>query len=267
MGKESLYTFPLLDKYASWLGHFVSTRHGGYSHGAFQSLNIGLHVGDDDANVIKNRRALSEKAGYDYQKAVYGNQDHSCNIRIIESKDAGRGHDSTKDAFQSTDAFITNQPGICLNVMMADCVPVLIVDVRKKVVAAVHAGWRGTVQQITLHTVLKMQSQMDCNPQDLCALIGPSIGPCCYEVGEDVATGARGMRGQDVDEVLKADGHGKYIFDQWLANKQQLILGGISPSMIEISGICSCCNHEDFFSSRHDKGLTGRFSAGIWIKE
>lgn len=267
MEQETFYTFLTFKQHHSWLGHFISSRHGGYSKPPFNSLNIGLHVGDKDETVIENRKQLASMVGYQAGLSVFGNQTHSCTARIINQDDAGRGSFSTQSAFDQTDAFITQAKHVCLHVMMADCVPILIADIKTKTVAAIHAGWKGTVQQIALHTIHKMQKEFGCSPQDMIAGIGPSNGPCCYEIGQDVADEVLKMPGQDTSLLLSPSGEGKYIFNQWLANKQQLIMAGLPEKNIELMEVCTQCGHNDFFSSRFHKGHTGRFAAGIWIKQ
>ena len=137
-------------------------------------------------------------------------------------------------------------------VLAADCVPVLMYDSRMRVIAAVHAGWRGTVGRIAAQTVERMQDEFGCDPRDVIVGIGPSIGPCCFEVGEEVVEAAR-------------EGLGNYQLNLWEANRRQLRQVGVEDARIEVAGICTVCHHDQFFSYRGDRGNTGRFGAGIML--
>jgi hypothetical protein len=162
------------------------------------------------------------------------------------------------------DALITKRNDIALAILLADCVPVLLYDPKKKVVAAIHAGWRGTVANITQATIIKMKEQFNCNPQDIIAGIGPSISVENYEVGPEVKEAADLAMGEYHNTVINKNG--KLYFDLWKANKLQLLKSGLEDSNIEVSGICTYRNNETFFSARANKPITGRFAAVIKIK-
>jgi polyphenol oxidase len=149
--------------------------------------------------------------------------------------------------------------------MVADCVPLLLFDPVKKVVAVIHAGWRGTVQHITSNTIKVMIDRFGSNPADILAGIGPSIGPCCYEVGEEVKAVVHESFGTTEGYLVSQPHSEKPYFDLWYANQKQLIELGLKPENIETSQICTKCNHRMFYSSRADKGVTGRFAAGIFL--
>jgi YfiH family protein len=245
--------------------HFVSTRHGGVSDGAFASLNLGLGTQDRPLIVLQNRQILADAVGIPQQFFVLANQVHGTNVEIISNDRRGAGAFSRHNAIVSCDAMITNEPEICLFVMAADCVPLLFFDKVKLVIGAAHAGWRGTVKKMAANTIHKMQEHYGCSPKDIYVGIGPSIGPCCYNVGGEV-----------IEEVLKTFGtteglinfenpNSAPIFDLWSANKLQLTQAGVPEENIEIAGVCTQCHHDDFFSSRYGKGVTGRFGAGIMI--
>jgi len=151
-------------------------------------------------------------------------------------------------------------------VMVADCVPVILFDPVKKVSAVIHAGWRGTVKHITSNTVKTMTDRFGCDPADIIAGIGPSIGPCCYEVGEEVRTVVEQSFGTTRDYLVTKNHSDKPHFDLWYANHKQLTDSGVKPENIETSELCTRCNSQIFYSSRADKGITGRFAAGIFIK-
>jgi polyphenol oxidase len=166
----------------------------------------------------------------------------------------------------NTDALLSNSDGVFICVQVADCVPVLLYDPVKKVIGAVHAGWRGTLKKITGFAVKQMADTFECKPSDILAGIGPSNGPCCYEVGGDVKNEAIKSFGSIKDIIRETKIAGKYIFDQWQANYNQLIECGLKEQNIEFSEICTQCQHNDFYSSRAGNGLTGRFMAGIMLR-
>ena len=150
-------------------------------------------------------------------------------------------------------------------VLAAACVPVLMYDSRMRVIAAVHAGWRGTVGRIAAQTVERMQDEFGCDPRDVIVGIGPSIGPCCFEVGEEVVEAAREGLGNLEGLVKTGKQPGKYQLNLWEANRRQLRQVGVEDARIEVAGICTVCHHDQFFSYRGDRGNTGRFGAGIML--
>jgi hypothetical protein len=244
------------------LVHFVTTRSGGMSLPPYNSLNLGLHTADNSDHVLANRALLAKETGIGEEKFLYASQVHSGDVKIIDSTAIENGV-----LFQNprTDATITAIPGICLMVMVADCVPVLLFDPVKRISAVIHAGWRGTVHHIVSNTVRAMVEHFGCDPADLLAGIGPSIGPCCYEVGEDVTDFVAQSFGTTKGYLIRKNGASKLHFDLWYANQKQLVDNGVKPENIETSTLCTMCNSETFFSSRASGGVTGRFAAGICI--
>ncbi|MFO7977240.1 MAG: peptidoglycan editing factor PgeF [Bacteroidales bacterium] len=260
----TLYHFENLSAEPS-IRHYVSTRKGGFSRKPFCGLNIGFHVGDDNFSVLQNRRQLSQAAGLNLMCCTFAQQDHTANIAIIDRKSRGRGADDWESAIPNTDGMITNVENICLNVQVADCVPILLYDPRQRVIAALHAGWKGTLKRIAPHAIEMMIQQYGCKAENILAGLGPSNGPCCYEVGEDVKRETLMAFGSTHQVILPGKTPGKYIFDQWQANKMQLLEYGLKEEHIELSGLCSQCHHDTFFSSRADHGTTGRIAAGIML--
>jgi len=256
-----LYTFQNLGRFPKLL-HFVTTRSGGVSETPYYSLNLGLHTADNPINVLKNRMLLAEKIGINPHKILYASQVHSGNVKIIDEQAVA---DGILLINPETDAMITHLTGICLMVMVADCVPVLLFDPAKNVIAVIHAGWRGTVQYIVANTLSAMVTRYGSNPGEIIAAIGPSIGPCCYEVGEDVKLSVENSFGTTEGYLVKQIDSGKYHFDLWYSNHKQLIGNGLKDKNIEIAGICTKCKPDVFYSSRASGGLTGRFAAGLSI--
>ena len=242
--------------------HFITTRTGGVSLAPYDSLNLGLHTADNPEHVLANRAALAYKTGIPLKQFLYASQVHSGDVKIIDLAAIENGVLSQNPR---TDATITALPGICLMVMVADCVPVLLFDPVKRVSAVIHAGWRGTVHQITSNTIRTMVGHFGSDPADIVAGIGPSIGPCCYEVGEDVSDFVKQSFGTTEGYLIQKKQNSKLHFDLWYANQKQLTDQGVKPGNIETSELCTLCHSDIFFSSRASGGVTGRFTAGICI--
>jgi len=219
-----------------------STRHGGVSHAPWNSLNLGKSTGDNASHVEENRRIFCNQLGYSPDQMAWSKQVHEDRIRIVESPGGSDGHD----------ALITNIPRILLAVSIADCTPVLICDPVKRVVAAVHAGWKGTVAGITGGTLKKMYEYYGVNFADCRVFIGVCIDECSFEVGDEVA--------EQFDNPFKRYDHdrGKYMVDLKKANAHQCLDLGVPASQIEVSAFSTFVHHEHFFSHRYDKGITGR---------
>ena len=260
-GRLKLFEFENLS-YLSDLKHFVTTRFGGVSLPPYDSLNLGLHTADNPEHVIENRSLLASETGIAADHFLFASQVHSGDVKIIDEEAITSGVLSQNP---QTDATITNLPGSCLMVMVADCVPVLLFDPVKRVIAVIHAGWRGTVQHITSNTIKVMIDRFGSNPADILAGIGPSIGPCCYEVGEEVKAVVNESFGTTEGYLVSQPHSAKPHFDLWYANQKQLTDLGVKPENIETAQLCTKCNHQIFFSSRADKGVTGRFAAGICL--
>ncbi|MBK7213696.1 MAG: peptidoglycan editing factor PgeF [Bacteroidales bacterium] len=247
------------------LNHFVSLRRGGISAGKYSSLNLGLHTGDEKSNILKNRELLANAMGLPADDFVFAGQVHGEEIAIIGEAERGSGVWEADSCIHETDAMITNQAGICLMVLVADCVPVMLFDPKKRVIAAIHAGRKGTEALIVLKTIERMKLKYGCSAKDILAGIGPSIGPCCYEVDDAVAGQFRQSLEQFEGLVLRQqEGHKPHL-DLWKANLLQLLDCGILPENIETAGICTQCNEQDYFSYRAGKGMTGRFASGICL--
>ncbi|MFN6945683.1 MAG: peptidoglycan editing factor PgeF [Cytophagaceae bacterium] len=238
------------------INHFISGREGGVSEDHTGTLNLSFNVGDKEENVMENRSRVAAAMNCEPPNLVIPGQTHGNKVGIV---------DRVKD-FPDTDALITNKKGICIAVMSADCVPVLLYDRQNHAVAAVHAGWRGTVGKILSLTLEKMVSTYGTNPENVLAGIGPSICQDVYQVGEEV-----------VERFLKAFGEHKQLIhidpesgkgypDLWEANKQQLLSLGVPEESIEVAGICTYSNPNMFFSARQSQNKAGRFAAGIILR-
>ena len=249
----------------SEIKQFVSTRHGGVSKEAYTSLNIGFGTNDDRTLVLENREILAQSVGIKLNKFVFLNQIHESRVAIVTTEMRGCGAFARDTAICGTDAMVTNVPDVCLFVMSADCVPLLFFDPVKKVIGACHAGWRGTLLMAPVATIQAMCESYGSTPSDILVAVGPSIGPCCYNIGGEVIDSVLRTFGS-TDTLIRFDNFDwQPYFDLWSTNQLILSKAGIQLKNIEISGLCTQCHHNDFFSSRHDKGITGRFGAGIML--
>ena len=224
-----------------------TNRHGGVSTPPYNTLNLAFHVGDNQANVIKNRTILQSKLNL--QNIVWMDQVHGNNVQTVSSPQT--------EPLPACDAIITNQPNIALAVMVADCIPILMFDPKRNIIAAIHAGRNGTFLQIAPKTVKVMQKEFGCVPADIQVIMGPSIHVCCYEIGDDLAAIVEKNFG-------KSYMNGRMLDLQKL-NHDQLIKAEVKENHIKISRTCTCCN-PNYFSYRRD-GITGRFIGIIWIEQ
>ena len=239
----------------------VSTRHGGVSPAPFDSLNLGLRVGDEEANVVANRRRLLAAYGLPFERSVWCRQVHADGVVVVGEADAGRGAGGEARIVDAADALVTDTADLPLCVKVADCVPVVIVDPERRVLGLAHAGWGGTVSRICSRTVAVMGERFGSEPGALLAAIGPSIGPAGYEVGADVIGRVREAFGERAEEVLAPADGGRALFDLWAANRIDLEQAGAAPERIEVAAIASDERLEDFYSHRREGGRTGRFIA------
>ena len=214
-------------------------------------------TGVADWQVKNNRKMLAQIVGLGLGQLVFPRQTHSSNVAAV--------HQVPYEGAENTDALITNQPDICLCIQTADCVPVLLYDSVNRVVAAIHAGWRGTVGLIVSETIKEMNIRYGSWPGDILAAIGPSIGPGSYQVGKDVISAALSKVPNAEKAIIQTAG-GNYFFNLWEANRQVLLKCGVSSSNIEISGHCTFSNPDLYFSARREGISTGRLVSGIMLQ-
>jgi len=237
-----------------------TTRKGGVSEPPFHSLNLAFHVGDDPNRVLTNRRIFAEAAGISLDELTSAEQVHGDNVAVVSRSHRGRGAVDQGSVIPGADSLITNEKEVALITFYADCVPVYIVDSRAKAIGLAHAGWKGTALGISGKTVREMEKKFGADGRACFAHIGPSIGPCCYEVDRRVIDVFRETFGEKGDLFRKVS-MDKWLLDLWSANKRDLIASGLNPQNISISGLCTCCNAGLFFSYRRDGGNTGRMAA------
>jgi len=261
-----------------WLVHSFSTKPGGVSTQDGQKLlNLGFTDWDTKENVLENRRRFQSALGATDLKLISLKQIHSDVIHLFDAAPA--------EVCQG-DASITNRPGLLLAVQTADCVPILLVDPKKRAVAAVHAGWRGTLARIVVKAVGQMQMHFNSKPADLLAAIGPSIGGCCYEVGTEVATQFLSQfleapewfdefrTGDEPNPVqwlnMMPPGHQpppkNVLLDLRKANRAQLLGAGLRAPNIFISDLCTACRRDLLFSYRKEGPESGRLMSVIGLR-
>ncbi|MCS6906457.1 MAG: peptidoglycan editing factor PgeF [Anaerolineales bacterium] len=246
------YTFETLDRYG--VCHAIFTRKGGVSPPPWASLNVGGTVGDDMERVRENRKRTFEALGLSSQRAYDVWQVHSAEVLCV---DAPRAPDQIP---QKADALLTNKRNVHLFMRFADCVPILLFDRARGVIGIVHAGWQGTINRIAEKAVYKMEKEYGSAAEDIWAGIGPSVGAHHYPVGEEIWESACSLIPEVVQQSFGVH-QGKYWFDLWTANK--LLLEGAGVGEVEVAGICTACNLEEWYSHRAEYGKTGRFGVVI----
>jgi hypothetical protein len=277
-----------------WLVHGFSARPGGASKlkanrdagmTTEKILNLGFTDWDTHDRVLKNRQDFFAALKASKMRVIALQQIHSDIVQVVNSANS----EPSGDAPQG-DAVITNEPGLLLAVQTADCVPILLADKKRRAIAAIHAGWRGTLQRIAEKALGRMQMEFGTRPQDVIAALGPGIGQCCFEVGPEVVAefaakfpeAGEWFQGP-FDSLARGDNDPNWLpwltrrppghplpeprahLDLIAANREILINAGIVPGNISSSGFCTACRTDLFFSYRRER-ITGRMMAGIGIR-
>lgn len=255
---------------SSTLSAGFTTRHGGGSEDPYSSLNTAFHVGDDPAAVVSNRKRLSDALKVPFSSWTCAEQIHGNQVEIVSRNLMGKGRLSVHDTIAGKDALVTNEKGVWLTALFADCVPIYFFDPVRHVVALAHAGWRGTAGNIAGQVVHAMTTEFACRPTDIFAVIGPSIRICCYEVDEAVMSSMRQLTADlspaELEQCYRTKGNDKTMLSLQEINRHLLVKAGILPVHIEISHLCTSCNTQLFFSYRKENGRTGRMAAWIGIE-
>jgi YfiH family protein len=272
---------PVLTK-LDWLAHGFSTRPGGASVlDGKSALNLGFTEWDQRERVAANRAKFADAIGAPKIPLVTLRQFHSDVIHVAAAP---------CDEAPKADALITNTPGLLLGVQTADCVPILLADTRNRVVAAIHAGWRGTLARIAVKTLGRMSMEFGTRPRDVVAALGPAIGRCCYEVGPEVAQAFAAQfpaAAEWFDGPFEQLAHGEEpLWLPWLtmmppghvpppprvqldlraSNRWQLVDAGVPEKQISVSDLCTACRTDFLFSYRRESAKTGRLMAVIGIR-
>jgi len=265
IGNLTLLFFPNLSHYKG-VKHAISTRGGGFSSGNYNSLNLSFQVGDEHNNVMKNHQSLSHTLGFDLSSLVTCQQIHQDSIALVDKSYLKKDYFLPNNSIPETDALITDVPGITLMTRYADCSPLLFYDPKTRTVAIAHAGWKGTLEHIGQKTVEVLVNYYHCQPQHILTAIGPSIGPCCYQISNTMADYALKKLPRAQEYIRESLDDGLY-FDLRQANKKQLKTAGIKDEHLYCTELCTSCAIDLFFSYRKEKGVTGRFGALIGLSE
>lgn len=251
LNKSDLYQQPKIFAPYNALILAQSTRKGGISQAPYHSLNLGLYTNDKNEYVAENRHRFFSSLQIQAKQIAESYQVHGNLVKVIQEPGQLEGFD----------ALITNKKNIFLTVTIADCVPILVFDPQREVVAAVHAGWRGTAANILSLTLTAMTQHYDTKAKDCLAFIGTCIDGTCYEVGLEVAAHFSNEQ-KRWDKIRN-----KYFVDLKKANRDQLLAAGLLPEKIEVSPFSTVENNDTFFSHRLENGTTGRMLAVIGMKE
>ena len=241
--------------------HGFTTRHEGVSRPPYNSLNLGTSTLDAPHNVEGNRHILVHAFDGRPERFVAVTQVHGVDLLVIDSPNPDYLHFQRLEC----DGIITNQPEVMIAVSVADCVPVLLLDPEKKVVTALHAGWKGTAGNISSKGVAAMVSLFGSDPSQILAAVGPAISHCCYKVDTPVLEAFR-SQGGGYERFAEPAGDGQWQLDMPAANVAQLLDSGLLGQNIEVASQCVSCTPELFFSYRRDNGDTGRQMGFIMLK-
>lgn len=263
LGGVPLEISPRLE--AAGIPHGFTTRLGGVSEGIYASLNLGANRGDDPGKVRENYRRVCAALGVEMGKLVFSSQVHGDAVRPVTLADAGKGLERRVD--YEADGLITDVPGLTLTVFGADCLTILLCDPARRVIAAVHAGWRGTAQGIGARAVEAMVRDYGCRAENILAAMGPGISKCCFETGEEVPQAMTAALGEEALPYIKEQGGGKYKVDLKGLNTLWLKRSGIVDTNMDISSDCTMCSPEKYWSHRYTKGERGSQAALISLGE
>ena len=244
--------FKIFEKYKN-LQHLITQRD--TTHKLHNSM--AMHTGEHIEHISQNRERLREYFGDDV-RFFSVLQTHSSDIYIV-NKQVDYGW-SALDTTIEADALITDIPNQVLTILTADCVPILLYDTQREVIAAIHAGWRGTDKKIVQKCVAKMIAEYGTDPKDIVAGVAPAIGGCCYEVSEEIASYFH-----EYPEYVVRDKSSSIYLNLKSINRAQLVDMGVPSEQIEVSNICTACQNEDYFSYRKEKGCSGRFMSAIML--
>lgn len=241
-----------------------TSRSGGCSQLPYQSLNLGLHVGDQYDRVIANRQDMVEAFGSSINDMVCCQQVHGSEVIRVNEDMSGSGSEIYDTALPGYDAMICNTPGLLLATFYADCFPVFFFDPVKRAVGLAHSGWKGVMGHIAVRTVKAMEQHFNSRPEDIQVLIGPGIQRCCFEIGSDLADKVR-QEFSSFTNIIYSTGDA-YCWDLPETIRQDLNQSGINLGNLISCDLCSSCRTNLFFSYRKEGGVTGRMAAVIGLE-
>ena len=250
------------DVFSKGVVHCFSTRRGGVSTGYLDSLNLGVHRGDDWNNVYENYRRLGEAVGFVPEQTVFTHQTHTDIVARVGAVDRGWG--LFREVEPERDGIYTDEPGVALVCFTADCTPILLHDPVRHAVAAVHAGWRGTAKGIVARCVEAMTRDFGTDPADLEVAVGPCIGPCCFETGPEVPEAMLNHLGAEAAQYIRWTGE-KAFLDLKALNALWLRRAGVRK--IDLSTDCTRCQPNRFWSHRLTGQARGSLASIIMLKQ
>lgn len=244
---------------------FSTTRNGGVSKGDYASMNCTPYTGDDLEAVQRNQQLLCTALHIEKEQLIIPYQTHSVNALVIDKEFLQQNAEKRNEQLQNIDALITQEKGVCLCVSTADCTPILLYDRKQQVIAAIHAGWRGSVNYIVRNTLEQMNRLYNTQGEDIFAAIGPCIGFDAFEVGDEVYDAFK-QNDFPMEYISgwKPETH-KWHIDLQMANSVQLIDFGVPTEQIDICDICTFTHYEKFFSARRLGIKSGRILSGIFM--
>lgn len=263
-GNLKYIEFECLNQYRDVLVHCMSTRIGGFSTGECSSLNLGFKKNDSRDSVERNFKLLCESVGFDPGSLVLTDQVHETFVRNVDTNDMGKGFFRESD-LSGTDGLLTQAEGVTMVTFHADCIPLFLFEPGVRAAALLHSGWRGTLKGIASEAMKKLSVIPGFMPERLIAVVGPSIGSCCFEVGEEVCSLFRSKYGDSSFFTSLQDGKWKLDLPGLL--KAELVEMGMQEDNVHISGICTKCRNDLFFSHRGDNGRTGSLAAFMQLKQ
>ena len=244
---------------------FSTTRNGGVSKGDYASMNCTPYTGDDIEAVQRNQQLLCTALHIEKEQLIIPYQTHSVNALVIDKEFLQQNAEKRNEQLQNIDALITQEKGVCLCVSTADCAPILLYDRKQQVIAAIHTGWRGSVNYIVRKTLEQMNRLYNTQGEDIFAAIGPCIGFDAFEVGDEVYDAFK-QNDFPMEYISgwKPETH-KWHIDLQMANSVQLIDFGVPTEQIDICDICTFTHYEKFFSARRLGIKSGRILSGIFM--
>ena len=253
----TIYRVHTFDLYPQ-VQHAIFTRSGGVSQRPFDTLNLSISVGDQKQAISKNVQIACGVVGISPTQTVSCHLVHGADIITVNKT-------NWQQVMGQADGLITGEPDTYLFMRFGDCAPLIFFDPTQNAVGLTHAGWRGTMKNAAGATVQAMIKNLGCVAQNIIAVIGPSIGPCCYEVGPEVMRAAEKAFDRPGSFFIRRNGRAdRAHFDMWAANQRQLAEAGVEQ--IIQSKLCTACRTDEFFSHRAEKGNTGRFGVIIGLK-
>lgn len=263
-GDLKFYTFEQFEE-TNLVNHCFSTKFGGVSKGCYESMNLSFRD-DKRENIIENYKIICDAINCNYKNIVFSSQIHEDKVYKVTNKDKGKGIIRKSD-FYGYDALITNEPEIVLTTFYADCVSIFILDPINKAIGIAHSGWKGTILEIGKKTILKMKEEYDTNPKDLIIGIGPSISSCCFQVDLPVVQKFKENIPFSEKYIFNDKQEGKFKIDLQNIIKESIMHTGVLEKNIEISGICTMCNSDIFFSHRVMGNERGSLAGLIQLKK